>query len=242
MDLDFIDSPPDVQMDLMAMMMEMEKLADFSKPPQPLAEFASGPPAAFCNAPNNNTPPSSLLVGAPSSVPCSNPIIMASNTLAAGTSPSELSKRASAEAVREMMFRIAAMQPIHIDPESVKPPKRRNVKISKDPQSVAARHRRERISERIRILQRLVPGGTRMDTASMLDEAIRYMKFLKDQVQSLELAAAANRRTLGIGTTSSAFSPAVTGFSSGSYFCFDKRCEKPDQGFICRSTCNGMDG
>ncbi|KAI3684723.1 hypothetical protein L6452_33948 [Arctium lappa] len=110
-----------------------------------------------------------------------------------GESDSRVVQRRNMAEMREMLFKISAMQPVEIDPESVKPPKRRNVKISKDPQSVAARHRRERISERIRILQRLVPGGTHMDTASMLDEAIHYMKFLKNQIQSMEKADV-NRR------------------------------------------------
>ncbi|KAG6435779.1 hypothetical protein SASPL_100655 [Salvia splendens] len=56
------------------------------------------------------------------------------------------------------------------------------VKLSTDPQSVAARQRRHRISDRFKILQSLVPGGSRMDTVSMLEQAIQYVKFLKNQI------------------------------------------------------------
>ncbi|EYU26684.1 hypothetical protein MIMGU_mgv1a025265mg [Erythranthe guttata] len=55
-------------------------------------------------------------------------------------------------------------------------------KLSTDPQSVAARQRRHRISERFKILQSLVPGGSKMDTVSMLEEAIQYVKFLQNQI------------------------------------------------------------
>ncbi|KAG9147588.1 hypothetical protein Leryth_007374 [Lithospermum erythrorhizon] len=56
-----------------------------------------------------------------------------------------------------------------------------------DPHSIAERLRRERIAERMKALQELVPNANKTDKASMLDEIIDYVKFLQLQVKVLVL-------------------------------------------------------
>ncbi|KAI4367133.1 hypothetical protein MLD38_022903 [Melastoma candidum] len=56
---------------------------------------------------------------------------------------------------------------------------------STDPQSLYARKRRERINERLRVLQSLVPNGTKVDISTMLEEAVHYVKFLQLQIKLL---------------------------------------------------------
>ncbi|KAL5209510.1 hypothetical protein ABZP36_005133 [Zizania latifolia] len=52
-------------------------------------------------------------------------------------------------------------------------------------QSLYARRRRERINVRLRILQKLVPNGTKVDISTMLEEAAHYVKFLQLQIKML---------------------------------------------------------
>ncbi|XP_072958133.1 uncharacterized protein [Typha angustifolia] len=54
-----------------------------------------------------------------------------------------------------------------------------------DPQSLYARKRRERINERLKVLQNLVPNGTKVDISTMLEEAVQYVKFLQVQIKLL---------------------------------------------------------
>ncbi|CAL9093346.1 bHLH transcription factor [Musa troglodytarum] len=57
-----------------------------------------------------------------------------------------------------------------------------------DPHSIAERLRRERIAERIRALQELVPNTNKTDRAAMLDEILDYVKFLRLQVKVLSMS------------------------------------------------------
>ncbi|CAM6044261.1 unnamed protein product [Sphagnum compactum] len=57
-----------------------------------------------------------------------------------------------------------------------------------DPHSIAERLRRERIAERMKALQELVPNSNKTDKASMLDEIIDYVKFLQLQVKILSMS------------------------------------------------------
>eukprot|EP00252_Welwitschia_mirabilis_P005586 TRINITY_DN1604_c0_g1_i4.p1 TRINITY_DN1604_c0_g1~~TRINITY_DN1604_c0_g1_i4.p1 ORF type:complete len:438 (+),score=37.18 TRINITY_DN1604_c0_g1_i4:326-1639(+) len=49
------------------------------------------------------------------------------------------------------------------------------------------RRRRDRINERMRTLQKLIPNSSKTDKASMLDEAIEYLKHLQAQLQVMML-------------------------------------------------------
>lgn len=57
-----------------------------------------------------------------------------------------------------------------------------------DPHSIAERLRREKIAERMKNLQELVPNFNKTDKASMLDEIIDYVKFLQLQVKVLSMS------------------------------------------------------
>ncbi|KAK9081502.1 hypothetical protein Syun_030826 [Stephania yunnanensis] len=70
-----------------------------------------------------------------------------------------------------------AMAPMKVDDQSM------------SAQSVAARQRRRRITEKTRELGELVPGGNKMNTAEMFHSAFKYIKFLQAQVGVLDFMA-----------------------------------------------------
>ncbi|XWS42511.1 hypothetical protein CRYUN_Cryun16bG0020400 [Craigia yunnanensis] len=73
-------------------------------------------------------------------------------------------------------------------PPSVRPRVRARRGQATDPHSIAERLRRERIAERMKALQELVPSCNKTDRAAMLDEIVDYVKFLRLQVKVLSMS------------------------------------------------------
>ncbi|OVA12952.1 Myc-type [Macleaya cordata] len=71
-------------------------------------------------------------------------------------------------------------------------------------QSVAARQRRRKISEKTQQLGKLIPGGSRMNTAEMFQAAFKYVKYLQAQVGILELMGSIQEnKNLSLSSSSS---------------------------------------
>ncbi|KAL2507785.1 Transcription factor UNE12 [Forsythia ovata] len=78
--------------------------------------------------------------------------------------------------------------PVMQHPPAIRPRVRARRGQATDPHSIAERLRRERIAERIRALQELVPSVNKTDRAVMLDEIVDYVKFLRLQVKVLSMS------------------------------------------------------
>ncbi|KAJ4830087.1 hypothetical protein Tsubulata_041329 [Turnera subulata] len=59
--------------------------------------------------------------------------------------------------------------------------------VSLSAQSIAARERRRKITEKTQELGKLIPGGNKMNTAEMFQAASKYVKFLRAQIGILNL-------------------------------------------------------
>ncbi|CAL0316604.1 unnamed protein product [Lupinus luteus] len=73
-------------------------------------------------------------------------------------------------------------------PPGIRPRVRARRGQATDPHSIAERLRRERIAERMKSLQELVPSINKTDRAAMLDEIMEYVKFLRLQVKVLSMS------------------------------------------------------
>ncbi|XP_074287441.1 uncharacterized protein LOC141612523 [Silene latifolia] len=111
--------------------------------------------------------------------------LYASEADAGGDPPQEAAPQRTCFNKRPNMEEETNMQVPKKQCTSKKPAKPKSSSITKDPQSVAAKNRRERISERLKILQDLVPNGSKVDLVTMLEKAIGYVKFLQLQVKVL---------------------------------------------------------
>ncbi|XP_068659731.1 uncharacterized protein [Aristolochia californica] len=99
----------------------------------------------------------------------------------------QLSQSVEANAVKHFTNQSSVSQ-LQSPPAGSKPRMRARRGQATDPHSIAERLRREKIAERMKNLQELVPNSNKTDKATMLDEIIEYVKFLQLQVKVLSMS------------------------------------------------------
>ncbi|XP_059302508.1 transcription factor bHLH18-like [Lycium ferocissimum] len=85
---------------------------------------------------------------------------------------------------------------------------------------LAERKRRERFSQLFAVLAKTIPGLKKLDKASILEDAIKYIGELQEHVRALEEGAAGTNRNLlveSIGTAQKQYSLATTSHDDNSF-------------------------
>ncbi|XP_077236482.1 uncharacterized protein LOC143877993 [Tasmannia lanceolata] len=115
-------------------------------------------------------------------------------TRASGLQPQQQLQSAEANSIKHYLNHssFSQLQPVTatagVCNGAVKPRVRARRGQATDPHSIAERLRREKIADRMKNLQELVPNSNKTDKASMLDEIIEYVKFLQLQVKALSMS------------------------------------------------------
>ncbi|KAF7141670.1 hypothetical protein RHSIM_Rhsim06G0137400 [Rhododendron simsii] len=76
-----------------------------------------------------------------------------------------------------------------LNPQPLVPDFSPGLELPLSAQSVAARNRRRKITEKTRELGKIVPGGEKMNTAEMFQAASKYIKYLQAQLGILQFLA-----------------------------------------------------
>nr|WIE96063.1 basic helix-loop-helix transcription factor [Loropetalum chinense var. rubrum] len=94
-------------------------------------------------------------------------------------------------------------------------------------QSLAARLRRRKITEKTKELGKLIPGGIKMNTADMLQYAFKYVKYLQAQVGILDFMGSFQERK---GTTHIEELQVLLGSSAvQEKLCLEEKCLVPKE-------------
>ncbi|KAI3454034.1 hypothetical protein Pfo_010697 [Paulownia fortunei] len=129
--------------------------------------------------------PSSLPLQQCDQIPCSEDIIL--HGLEKGQSGD--AKRKLASDTLEMQTKESDEDGAKEDPETTDEWKQRNRTRSTEVHNLHERLRRQKLKQKMKALQELIPNCNKRDKASILDDAIKYMKTLQYQVQMMSMGA-----------------------------------------------------